>query len=72
MATNLGIIYESQGRLIEAEAIYERALQGYEKWWGSDYEWTHKATKNMARIYETQGRLTEAKAMYERARRKVA
>jgi tetratricopeptide (TPR) repeat protein len=28
---NLGILYASQGKLIEAEQMYQRALQGYEK-----------------------------------------
>jgi len=28
---HLGILYSDQGRLNEAEAMYERALQGYTK-----------------------------------------
>ena len=28
---NLGILYKNQGKLVEAEKMYQRALQGYEK-----------------------------------------
>ena len=33
----LGILYADQGKLDAAEEMYERALQGYEKRFGSDY-----------------------------------
>ncbi|KAN0086424.1 hypothetical protein V8E54_000112 [Elaphomyces granulatus] len=34
---NLGLLYKSQGKLDEAEKMYRRALQGYEKAFGSCY-----------------------------------
>jgi tetratricopeptide (TPR) repeat protein len=33
---NLGNLYGDQGKLAEAEQMYERALQGYEKALGAD------------------------------------
>ncbi|KFY30536.1 hypothetical protein V494_08120, partial [Pseudogymnoascus sp. VKM F-4513 (FW-928)] len=31
---SLGLLYASQGKLVEAEQMYQRALEGYEKAWG--------------------------------------
>jgi hypothetical protein len=28
---NLGLLYANQGKLVKAEQMYQRALQGYEK-----------------------------------------
>ena len=39
---NLGLLYADQGKLDEAEAMYERALEGFEKHFGSDYPHFHK------------------------------
>jgi hypothetical protein len=38
---NLGILYKNQGKLGEAEKMYERALQGYEKALGSEHTSTN-------------------------------
>ncbi len=34
---NLGALIADQGRLSDAEAMYERALQGHEEAWGSEH-----------------------------------
>jgi tetratricopeptide (TPR) repeat protein len=34
---NLGLLYVAQGKLDEAEEMYQRALAGYEKALGSDH-----------------------------------
>jgi tetratricopeptide (TPR) repeat protein len=34
---NLGVLYRDQGKLAEAQAMYERALAGYEKAVGPDH-----------------------------------
>jgi tetratricopeptide (TPR) repeat protein len=64
---NLGTLYSDQGRLAEAEAIYERALQGYEKALGPDHTSTLGTVVNLGTLYLRQSRLTEAEAMHERA-----
>ncbi|CAI7656209.1 unnamed protein product [Penicillium glandicola] len=56
-----------QGRLQEAEAMYERALEGYEKAWGREHTSTLATANNLGILYADQGRLQEAEAMYERA-----
>ncbi|KAK2742603.1 Nephrocystin-3-like protein 2 [Colletotrichum kahawae] len=64
---HLGILYSDQGRLKEAEAMYDRALQGYEKAWGPDHTSILDTVDNLGLLYSKQGRLKEAEAMYERA-----
>ncbi|KAK1636654.1 hypothetical protein BDP81DRAFT_449649 [Colletotrichum phormii] len=63
----LGNLYSDQGRLKEAEAMYERALQGSEKALGPDHTSTLSTVNNLGLLYLDQGRLKEAEAMYERA-----
>ncbi|KAG9250683.1 uncharacterized protein F5Z01DRAFT_640089 [Emericellopsis atlantica] len=67
MPATLGILYADQGRFKEAGAMYERALQGYEKAWGPEHTSTLDTVNNLANIYKNQGRVKEAEAMYERA-----
>ncbi|KAK1621875.1 hypothetical protein BDP81DRAFT_476751 [Colletotrichum phormii] len=67
MFHELGNLYSDQGRLKEAEAMYERALQGKEKAWGPDHTSTLDTVNNLGNLYSDQGRLKEAEAMYERA-----
>ncbi|KAK8036599.1 hypothetical protein PG991_001736 [Apiospora marii] len=64
---NLGNLYASQGRLGEAEAMYQRALQGKEKAWGAEHTSTLSTVNNLGNLYASQGRLGEAEAMYQRA-----
>ncbi|KAJ0348564.1 hypothetical protein COL154_013741 [Colletotrichum chrysophilum] len=63
----LGNLYKYQGRLKEVEAMYDRALQGYEKALGPDHTSTLLTVNNLGNLYSDQGRLKEAVAMYERA-----
>ncbi|KAL8296146.1 hypothetical protein RB600_001572 [Gaeumannomyces tritici] len=64
---SLADLYSDQGRLAEAEALYERALQGCEKAFGPDHTSTLDTVNNLAILYSDQGRLAEAEALYERA-----
>ncbi|KAK3947253.1 hypothetical protein QBC32DRAFT_224584 [Pseudoneurospora amorphoporcata] len=63
----LGLLYADQGRLKEAEAMYQRALEGYEKALGPDHTSTLNTVNNLGILYKNQGRLKEAEAMYQRA-----
>ncbi|KAF6789076.1 NB-ARC and TPR domain protein [Colletotrichum sojae] len=62
-----GLLYADQGQLKDAEAMYQRALQGKEKALGPDHTSTLDTVNNLGILYRNQGRLKEAEAMYERA-----
>ncbi|KAN0067922.1 HET domain containing protein [Elaphomyces granulatus] len=64
---NLGILYRYQGKLDEAEKMYQRALQGYEKALGRDHTSTLSTVNNLGNLYKDQGKLDEADKMYQRA-----
>jgi tetratricopeptide (TPR) repeat protein len=63
---SLSILYWNQGRLSEAEKIYERALRGYEKTLGLERASTLETVNNLGILYQNQGRLSEAEKAYER------
>ncbi|OXV09494.1 hypothetical protein Egran_02743, partial [Elaphomyces granulatus] len=64
---SLGRLYADQGKLDEAEKMYQRALQGYEKAWGSNHTLTLNTVNNLGLLYKSQGKLDEAEKMYQRA-----
>ncbi len=63
----LGILYCDQGKLKEAEEMYQRALKGYEKACGSEHTSTLDIVNNLGNLYRGQGKLKEAEEMYQRA-----
>jgi tetratricopeptide (TPR) repeat protein len=63
----IGMLYRDQGRLAEAEHMYERALQGCEMALGADHASTLATVNNLGSLYARQGRLVEAEKMYQRA-----
>jgi tetratricopeptide (TPR) repeat protein len=63
----LGILYKDQGKLDEAEKMYQRALQGFEKAWGPDHTSTLNIVNNLGLLYADQGKLDEAEKMHQRA-----
>jgi tetratricopeptide (TPR) repeat protein len=65
----LGLLYADQGRLGEAEQMYERALRGYEEALGPNHTSTLATVSNLGNLYKNQGKLGEAEQMYERALR---
>ena len=67
MVNNLGVLYEKQGKIAEAEAMYLRALAGCEKTWGSDHTSTLETVNILGILYSDQGKMAEAEAMYLRA-----
>jgi tetratricopeptide (TPR) repeat protein len=64
---SLWILYSDQGKLAEAEKMYRRALQGYEKALGADHTSTLNTVNNLGLLYRDQGKLAEAERMYQRA-----
>ncbi|OWT42553.1 tetratricopeptide repeat domain protein [Pochonia chlamydosporia 170] len=64
---NLGVLYADQGKLQEAEEMYLRALQGYEKALGRDHTSTLDTVNNLGVLYADQGKLQEAEEMHLRA-----
>ena len=64
---NLGYLYESQGKLEEAEKMYQQALQGKENAWGPDHTSTLNTVNNLGNLYKSQGKLDQAEKVYQRA-----
>ncbi|PQE06061.1 hypothetical protein CJF30_00005019 [Rutstroemia sp. NJR-2017a BBW] len=64
---NLGYLYEKEDKLVEAEQMYQRALQGKEKVLGPEHMWTLDTVNNLGIIYAEQGKLVEAEHMFQRA-----
>jgi tetratricopeptide (TPR) repeat protein len=65
---NLEKLYHNQGKMVEAESMYQQALKSYEKTWGSKHTFTLSTVNNLELLYSDQGKMVEAKAMYWRAR----
>ncbi|KAJ5726945.1 hypothetical protein N7493_005972 [Penicillium malachiteum] len=63
----LGNLYKDQGKLKEAEEMYQRALAGREKALGPDHTSTLDTVNNLGNLYRNQGKLREAEEMYQRA-----
>ena len=55
------------GKMQEAEALYRRALDGFEKALGPEHTSTLREVKNLGRFYRYQGKMEEAETMYRRA-----
>jgi hypothetical protein len=67
----LGSLYKSQGKLEEAEKMYQRALRGYEKSLGSEQVLTYipalNTMQNLALLLSIVGRPGESRGLYTRA-----
>ena len=61
----LGMLYADQGKLGEAEKMYQRALEGYEKALGPEHTSTLITVNNLGLLYADQGKLGEAEKMYQ-------
>ena len=51
--------------------MYQRALKGKEKAWGSEHRLTLKVVHNLRILYENQGEMEKVKAMQESEDRKI-
>ena len=67
----LGFLYAGQGKLVEAEQMYQRALQGYEVAIGADNITTFIPALNtlwgLGSIFERQADCAKAIVMYSKA-----
>jgi tetratricopeptide (TPR) repeat protein len=63
----LGRLFAAQVKSSEGEAMYKRALAGYEKALGTEHTSTLSTVNNLGNLYRDQGRLAEAEAMHKRA-----
>ncbi len=64
---NLGDLCADQGKMAEAEKMYQRALEGKEKAWGPEHTSTLDTVNNLGNLYADQGKMAEAEKMYQRA-----
>ncbi|PSN58604.1 hypothetical protein BS50DRAFT_614817 [Corynespora cassiicola Philippines] len=64
---NLGNLYAAQGKLEEAEAMLNQALEGYKKALGPTHTSTLDMVNNLGLLYTKQGKLEAAEAMYKQA-----
>ncbi|MCJ1453499.1 hypothetical protein MMC28_003846 [Mycoblastus sanguinarius] len=64
---NLGNLYTDQCKMAEAEKMYLRALNGFEKVWGPEHKTAVDTVNNLAILYSNQGRLAEAEKLFQRA-----
>ncbi len=56
----LASLYQQQGKYLEAEPLYLRALHIYKQAYGPEHTLTQKTVKNYASLLHTMGRETEA------------
>ncbi len=63
----LGDLYKFQGKLADAEKMYNRVVQGYEKTLGPDHALTLNTVNNLGTVYQLQFKLDKAEKMYQRA-----
>jgi tetratricopeptide (TPR) repeat protein len=61
----LGILYSDQGKLKEAEEMYQRALAGYEKALGPDHTSTLNKVNNLGNLYSDQGKKRQRRCTRE-------
>jgi CHAT domain-containing protein/tetratricopeptide (TPR) repeat protein len=67
----LGSIYQAQGKLADAEATYEEALQGLVQLLGDAHPSSLVARNNLAQIYEQSGLYDQAEPMLKETLRKM-
>ena len=64
---NLGSFYIDQDKTQEVEAMFQRALEGFEMALGPGHTWTLDTANNLGLRYAGRGNMQEAEAMYQRA-----
>ncbi|KAI9823351.1 MAG: hypothetical protein M1819_001359 [Sarea resinae] len=62
---SLGLLHADQGKLGNAEKMYQRALQGYERALGAEHTSTLDTVNNLGLLYTDQDKLGKAEQMYQ-------
>ena len=63
----LAILYKDQGKYSEAEPLYLRSLEIYERQLGADHPDVATNLNNLAALYRAQGKYSEAEPLYLRS-----
>ena len=66
-STTWPVVYETQGKYADAEALYKRALAIREKALGQDHPDVARTLNNLAVVYKDQGKYADAEGLYKRA-----
>ena len=64
---NLALLYDTQGRYAEAEALYQRSLTIREKALGPEHPDVAGSLNNLAELYRAQGHYAEAEPLHQRS-----
>jgi len=64
---NLALVYQTEGRITDAEPLFKRATAIAETAFGGDNRHLGESLNNLAELYRGQGRLAEAEPLYKRA-----
>ncbi|KAB8256696.1 TPR-like protein [Aspergillus pseudonomiae] len=64
--TNLGVIYQNQGKLDQGEKLFQRALARFEKLLRPDHPLTLGTVNNLGLLYRHKGKLDQAEQLYQR------
>jgi tetratricopeptide (TPR) repeat protein len=67
VTSKLGNLLQRQGKLLEAEQMYQRTLASHEESLGTDHASTLDTVASLGSLYLSQGKLYEAKQMHQRA-----
>ena len=59
----MGELYKDQGKLDDAETMYQRTLMGFERALGPAHRSTLETVNHLGDLYKDQGKLAEAEAM---------
>lgn len=71
MFERLGVVYTGMGRYPEAEALLQRALDTFEKAYGTSFFTNARCIEEQAELYQKMGNLAKAQALYLRALKMV-
>jgi tetratricopeptide (TPR) repeat protein len=64
---DLAMVYEAQGKYVDAEELFKRALAIYEKTRGASQPIVANTINNLAAVYDEQGKYADAEGLYKRA-----
>lgn len=62
--SNIGSLHAKQGKIADAEAVYLRALAGFEKAGGPDHTFTLKMLSNLGAICSRQGKVARLRTCF--------